>query len=59
MRTRRRESRVVMALSRQKTRAVASLETRIQVVASIEVLTWWEVMVLYVLEALWSVRNEL
>jgi len=30
-----------------------------QVVASIEVLTCWEVMVLYVLEALRSVRNEL
>jgi len=43
----------------QKTRAVPSLETRMQVVASIEVLTCWEVMVLYVLEALQSVRHEL
>ena len=43
----------------QKTRALASLETRMRVVASIEALNDWELMVVYVLVAPWSVRVEL
>jgi len=43
----------------QKTRAVASLKTRMRVVASIEAFNSWESMGLYVLAALRSVRRGL
>jgi len=44
---------------KEKTRAVASLETRMRVVASIEVLNPWGSMVLYMQVALRSVRSGL
>jgi len=47
-----------LAMGEQKTRAVASLQTRMRVVASIEVLNSWELMGLNVQAALRSVRSD-